>query len=121
VITTTDIRGKKRGGDFLKFFEIFLIGIFQVIMQFREYLSREPMVHEIPVLFRACLNQALQSRPLQEPEAPASLVNKVKRSNKIIPFSQSMMNMRGNRRNSQEMQMHMPIKFSTLDVRTLPV
>ena len=49
------------------------------------------MVHEIPVLFRACLNQALQSRPLAEPEPPASLMNKVKRSNKVIPFSQSMM------------------------------
>ncbi|OQV24233.1 hypothetical protein BV898_01776 [Hypsibius exemplaris] len=90
----------------------------KVIMQFREYLAREPMVQEIPVLFRACLNQTLQSRPLQDPEPPASLMTKVKRSNKVIPFSQSMMNMR---RNSQEMQIRMPIQFSTLDVRTLPV
>ncbi|XP_055353790.1 protein RD3-like [Paramacrobiotus metropolitanus] len=93
----------------------------KVIMQFREYLSREPMVQEIPVLFRACLTQTIQSRPAMDGEsAMGSHLEKVKRSNKVMPFAQSMIDMRS-RRNSQEMQMRMPIKFSTLDVRTLPV
>lgn len=88
-------------------------------MQFREYLSREPATQEIPVLFRACLTQAIQSRPVGEADSIGNLLEKTKRSNKVLPFAQSMIDIR--RRNSQEMQIRMPIKFSTLDVRTLPV
>lgn len=89
-------------------------------MQFREYLAREPAIYELPGLFRGCLQQTLQSRPVQEADLPQQGLLKGKRSNKIIPFSQSMVDLKS-RRNSQEMQIKMPIKFSTLDVRTLPV
>ncbi|GAU93372.1 hypothetical protein RvY_05325 [Ramazzottius varieornatus] len=92
----------------------------KVIMQFREYLAREPAIYELPGLFRGCLQQTLQSRPVQETDLPQQGLLKGKRSNKIIPFSQSMVDLKS-RRNSQEMQIKMPIKFSTLDVRTLPV